>query len=240
LLAHSTALLCVLVSTLASSARAQVAIAPIVQADDVVHKDIVGAIALAVAEEHELLSPQLSEKDVALCRDDVECLLRAARLGGASHLVIVSVAPLGARDHVVGVSAYGVRGGEKMYEENAVLSTTRNVRTDAAALGERVAAVEGLPARKESAAPEVPPPSGPGLRTFAGAGMIGGAAVAMVASGVASSVLLAGTNPSPRVVAPIIITGSALTAVLGVGGVVLMILDGGVGSSPDAGADGGE
>jgi hypothetical protein len=209
----------------ASTARAQVAIAPLVQSDDAIHRDIVGEIALALIAEHEPLMPQLQPKDIVPCRDDVACVLRVARERGASHLVRVSVAPLGARDQVVAVALYSVNDSAKLFEENTVLSTTRDVREDARALGERLAAISGLPARR--VADDMPPPvaSGPGALSVVGAGLVIGGALAAVGTGVGSSLLLANTNPSPRTVGPVIVAGTAVTAGLVIGGVLLLVLD---------------
>jgi hypothetical protein len=209
----------------ADLARAQVAIAPLVQADDAVHRDIVSEIALALLAEHEPLMPQLQSKDIAPCRDDVACVLRVARERGASHLVRVSVAPLGARDQVVAVALYSVRDSAKLFEENTVLSTTRDVRVDARSLGDRVAAIDGLPARR--VVEDTPPAmaTGPGAPSFVGAGLVLGGALAAVGTGVGSSLMLADTNPSPQTVGPVIVAGSAVTTGLVIGGVLLLALD---------------
>jgi hypothetical protein len=73
----------------------------------------------------------------------------------------------------------------------------------------------------------MPPPvaSGPGALSVVGAGLVIGGALAAVGTGVGSSLLLANTNPSPRTVGPVIVAGTAVTAGLVIGGVLLLVLD---------------
>lgn len=213
------------VACAATTAHAQIAVAPLLQADNAPQRDIAAGIVTAVASQRAMLTPALTVADIKGCGDDVSCLMGVAKAHHATHLMVVAVAQLGARDQVMVLQLFAVQSGAKLFEKSAVASTTTDVRHVATALGDAAAFIDG-PARAPVAAAAVVPPA-PVARYVAIGLLASGAAVAVGTFGIATALFSTPDSGSPNfVLAPAVIgVGGVLAAGLVVGGLGALVFD---------------
>lgn len=102
-------------------ARAQVAVVANYAQGDAAQRHIVSAVVNPALERWQGLAPQLLPDDARACpANDVACLRGLARKRGASHLLAVSVAPLGIRDVVLVVQLYSVSSETALFDSSVV------------------------------------------------------------------------------------------------------------------------
>jgi hypothetical protein len=141
---HALALLVVLAA--AWPARAKVAVVSIVDDNDATQRDLVSALVEPVAEKWQMLVPPLASSAWKRCKpDDTGCLRDEAKAAGASHVLVVAVAPLGTRKRVVSAQLFGVDREKPLFDDSAVQPGLQNRPSEVIALGEKLAAVEGPP-----------------------------------------------------------------------------------------------
>lgn len=172
------------VALCALEARADgVALALNLPDDDAVHREFASGIVEDASARWAMLSPQMPPTESATCRAEQACLLDKATLRGASHLLLVGVAGLGARDFVVSVQVFDVKSRQELLAYSDVHAAGADARVAGRSLGSaKLAGVQGLPPAGTVAPPDTPAPalaareSPPTWLGFAGFGLIGAAA----------------------------------------------------------------
>jgi len=194
------ALVVVVVAVMAAAApaaRAQVAVSAAIATDDAAERDIAALVVREARARWDILSPPFTgNADAQGCKPgDNECLRIAAKKAGASHLLVVAVAPVGARDHIVAVQLFAVGVESALFEESVV----QPGGTDADAKQ-----VAGLAARlvQKSGPPPVKPASeapvvdgGPSTAAWVGIGFVGAGLAAGAGTLITSLVLSAQHDP---------------------------------------------
>lgn len=236
-------LLLVVALLAASSAQAKggVALALNLPDENAVHRDYASGIVAEASARWAMLSPQLEPSESAKCKAEQECLVKSAYVRGASHLLLVGVAGLGARDFVVSIQIIRVREGDRLVQEELLAySDVHTAGVDARAAGRalaatRFASVPGLPPAGGDAVEEPPPPpsSGeelPSAPTWLGYAGLGALGLSAAAAGAATTVGAVGLFTRPpavdeNVVRVVGVTGAAAAALLFVGGAAAMVVD---------------
>lgn len=135
----------------AAPATAQVAVTVASSDDDAAQRDLAAAVVTTVRGRWQMLTPQLQASSVKVCKTgDTACLRALAAQAHATHLLVVGVAPLGVRDHVVAVQLFDVTGAAPLFEESAVQPGALEQLQEVSALASRLIEVVGPP-------PFVPP-----------------------------------------------------------------------------------
>ena len=105
----------------APSALAQVAVTVTSNEDDASQRAIASAVVTSAQGRWEMLKPLLPASAVKTCKTgDTACLRSVAGAAKATHLLIVGVAPLGSRDHVVAVQLFDVSLVSPLFEDSVV------------------------------------------------------------------------------------------------------------------------
>lgn len=143
---------------LADGARAQVAVVATYAPADAAQRHIVSAVVAPALERWEGLSPQLLPDDARACpANDLSCLRGLARKRGASHLLAVSVAPLGVRDVVLVVQLYSTSAEEPLFDSSVVQPGDSGGDDDGLGavrgLADKLVRTEGPPAARPAPAP---------------------------------------------------------------------------------------
>jgi hypothetical protein len=134
------------------SARADVALAVSLPDTNAVHRDFAAGVVDEAVSRFALLSPPLPPEDVTKCSTDDACLLLAAKRAGATHLLFIGVAAMGAADFVVSVRLFELENAKELASHSALAAPGRDPRAAGRKLGEQaLASVTGL-------APPRPPP----------------------------------------------------------------------------------
>ncbi len=228
---------------LASAVRAEgVALALNLPDENPVHRDFASGVAAEAAARWQMMSPQLDPNASTECKAEQQCLLRSARLRGATHLLLVGVAALGARDFVVSIQVFDVKASKELLAYSDVHAGGDDARATGREVAlKQLASVRGLPAKEDapppSRAPDVaaaPPPvvdeaieSPPTLLGYAGFGVMGGAlVVAAATAGIGAWALFTRPSPvDPQVMQGVGIGGAVLAGALFTGGVGLVVAD---------------
>ena len=213
---------------LAGAAHAQLAVVTTHAADDAVQRYLVSAVVEAAQSRWEALSPQLLTEELRRCpSNDAGCLRELARKRGASHLLIVGVAPLGPRDAVVSAQLFSVGDEVPLFESTAVQAGDSggddDGRSDVRELALRLIATAGPPLAvpHPSPAPAEPPPSDMGVLGLSGVGAIGVGAVGAGLTAIVAAQKFTGEQDYAGVVSTVLI-GGGLSGALLLGGVVLL------------------
>ncbi len=126
--------------------HAQMALALTLADQDVRHRDVAGGLVSRLAEHWQFVHPPLAADELALCRADTACLLKLAESRGASHLLLLGVAGLGARDVVV-TARVVAKNGAVVADETAVVVGSANAAVDGHAVADTlIAGISGVPA----------------------------------------------------------------------------------------------
>ncbi|OGQ14110.1 MAG: hypothetical protein A2138_21465 [Deltaproteobacteria bacterium RBG_16_71_12] len=215
----------------ATLARAQLAVVPTHADDDPVQSWLVGAVVEAASSHWQMLSPQLLPGELGRCpANDVSCLGDIARRRGASHLLIVGVAPLGARDAVVSAQLFAVGADRPLFEGTVVQPGDSGDDDDGrSALREliaRLVATRGPPpARPRPApAPVDPPDDEPGALGMTGMGALGAGAVGVGVTTVVAALQFSNSYDYRGATSTVMI-GGGVSGVLLLGGIVLLTID---------------
>lgn len=143
LLAVQSALIFLVLLALAGPARAEgVALALNLPDANPMHRDFAAGIVSAAYERWRMLSPQLEPDEVVACQAEETCLLALAKGQGASHLLIVGVAGLGAADFVVSLKLLETKSGRELASFHDLATPGTNPRLAGATLAAR--AFEGV------------------------------------------------------------------------------------------------
>ena len=102
------------------SSRAQVAVAVTFPDQNPTHRDLAAGIVEQLGKHWDFLAPPLAADDLALCRADVACLRPLASSHGASHLLLIGIAGLDAREAAVTARVIGPTG-QSLFEETVVV-----------------------------------------------------------------------------------------------------------------------
>lgn len=153
---------------LAPLARADVAVAVTLPDQNAAHREVAGGLVEALATEWTLLTPPLRPEAVDACRGEVQCLRALAAQNNASHLVILGIAGLGARDLVLTAQVWNA-SGIRLADETAVVTGSAVPRRDGLSLLASLKAVEGMPSTTRpdvlsSPSPSPSPPSAAALQ----------------------------------------------------------------------------
>ena len=125
---------------------AQVAVT-VAGGQDSAQADIATAVVKAARTRWQMLAPPLASAKVKSCKTgDTPCLRTIAADAKASHLLVVGVASLGARDHVVAVQLFDVKVAAPLFEDSAVQPAGPQLK-EVAALANRLIEVDGPPLR---------------------------------------------------------------------------------------------
>jgi hypothetical protein len=202
----------------AGQARAQLAVAASYSNDDVVQRDLVGLVMQQARSTWSLVPTP-----VAGCKgNDAACMRASAQRLGASHVLVVAIAPLGTRDHALAVQLFDVTNAKPLFDESAVQSGNDAQRAQVTQLAERLATVVGPPPRVAS-----PPPAAAGpttnVGTFVGAGLVGAGVVAAVVTAAAAVTLATDHQPVPAGTASLV--GISVAGGLVVAGCGVLIVD---------------
>ncbi len=105
----------------AAGARAQVAVVTAHDANDAQQNWLAGAVAAGAMAHWQALSPQLLPQDYRRCAaTDFACFCEIAKARGASHVLVIGVAPLGAREAVVSAQLLAASDARMLFEEAVV------------------------------------------------------------------------------------------------------------------------
>lgn len=224
-------LLCVGLLGAVEPARAQVAVVTTLPEPDPGQRDVAAGILAVAAERWELLSPPLDPDVTAACKTDTACMLQAARARGATHLLVVGVAGVGRRDHVVALQVLD-SAGRVLFDDTAIVpggGAPFDVGSSAAAVLTRV---DGPPRATPAAAPATtttatttavaPPPQATSGWAVAGVSLIAAGALT------AASTSFAAVSGAVPVDDAVVVTtiGASAAALLGVLGVACVVIDG--------------
>lgn len=214
-----------------AAARAQVAVVPTHAADDARQSWLVGTVVEAAGARWHMLSPQLLPADLRRCPgNEVGCLGDVARKHGASHLLIVGVAPLGARDAVVSAQLYAVGTDQPLFEGTVVQPGDAGDDDDGRAavrdLAARLVAAQGPPAARPAPppAPVDPPGEGLGAVGMTGLGALGAGAIGVGVTAALAAVQFSNSYDYPGATSTMLIGGGISGALL-LGGVVLLTVE---------------
>ena len=221
------ALLCLLVVGVACSARAQVAVAVTLPDNNPTHRDVAAGIVDAIDDGWLMLAPQLDPVEVAVCKTEFGCLLRSALSRGASHLLVIGIAGLGARDYVVSFQLYDARG-TKLVDENTVETASVSPVADGAGLALKLLRVPGIPKATTTTQPPVPTaPPGPSTLALTGMALVAGGGV--VGFGTTVAALTLAVEPASAADRDELITGTvvatSLAVLLSAAGAVCVVVD---------------
>lgn len=135
-----------LVAMAAAPAIAQVVVTITPHDEDVAQRDIAGVIVTKARERWHVLVPQLSPAKRKSCQtSDTACLRGIAHEALATHLLVIGIAAVGVRDHVVAVQLFDLDVAEPLFEESAVQPGALEELTVVNALASRLLAVPGPP-----------------------------------------------------------------------------------------------
>ncbi len=216
----------------APDARAQLAIVATHDRNNAQESWLAGAVAAGAAAHWQPLSPQLTPADHQRCgSNDHRCLCAEAKRRGASHVLVIGVAPLGARDAVVSAQLYTADDAGVLFEEAVVQPGEAGGDDDGRAvvrdLVARLVLEEGPPPVVPRPAPTLvaPPPDELSVLGMTGLGALG---VGVVAAGTAATVatlevVLAADYGAATTAA---VVGSAVAGVALVAGAVILAVDG--------------
>jgi hypothetical protein len=217
----------------AGAAQAQLAVVTTSATDEPRHRQLVGAVVEAALARWEPLSPQLLPEDLRDCSAaDVECLRDVARQRGASHVLILGVAPLGPRAAVVAAQLFAVDTARALFEETAMQPGDEGGKDEGLGavreLAARLLKEQGPPGVIPRPPPEPPPlppaPSAVGVLGIGGASALGlgvlgiGATAAVAASAFVEDEDYAATTSAVAV-------GGSVSALLIIVGAGLMAAD---------------
>lgn len=228
--AFATAVLAALL--LSGAARAQLAVVPTYAINDAAQRHVVSAVVEPALDRWQALSPQLLPDDLRACpANDVECLRALARKRGASHLLVVAVAPLGPRDAVVAVQLYATSSDHALFEDTVVQAGDAggadDGRANTRALAERLVATSGPP--PATPAPVAPPTAETSSGELGALGLGGVGAVGVGAVGAGLTALLAAqqftADHDYASVTATVMIGGAVSGALLLGGVALLTVD---------------
>jgi hypothetical protein len=217
----------VVVAAAALPARAQVAVVTTLPEPDPGQRDVAAGIVAVAAERWQLLSPPLDPDVTAACKTDTACMLTAARARGASHLLVVGVAGVGRRDHVVALQVLDA-GGRVLFDNTAIVpggGAPVDVGTTAAAV---LARVDGPPQAAPRPAKDAPiaaahlPATSTTALTAAGVSLIVAGALTATTTALLPTVGAVEGDQALTVAAG----GAVAAAALGVAGVVCVLVDG--------------
>lgn len=215
----------------AAVARAQVAVVPTHAADDPTQSWLVGTVAEAASSHWQTLSPQLLPAELRRCpANDVSCLGDVARKRGASHLLIVGVAPLGPRDAVVSAQLFAVGADGPLFEGTVVQPGDSGGDDDGrSALREliaRLVATRGPPPARPRPPTEPVDPAGEesGALGMTGIGALGAGAVGVGVTAVVAA-LQYNNSYDYRGAASTLLVGGGISSALLLGGIVLVTLE---------------
>ena len=199
-----------------SSSAAQVAVALTLPDPNPTHRDIAAGVVDIVAERWELLSPALPANAVALCVGEVVCLQQLAEKHAATHLLIVGVAGLGAREAALSVQLFDDVGTVML--DHSVVVAGETPRDEGKGLAARLLLLtRSMPRRVAH-----PLRNTDGRDGVLGASLLGVGIVVGAGSWIGAS-LVADSAPDAAVVAAIagVSAGVALAAV----GTVLVVVE---------------
>ena len=213
---------------LAGAAHAQLAVVTAHAPDDAVQGYLVSAVVEAALTRWEALSPQLLNEDLRSCpANDAECLRELSRKRGATHLLVVGVAPLGPRDAVVSAQLFSVGDEAPLFEGTAVQPGDSggddDGRSDVRELSRRLVAISGPPPAQPHPQPPPPEPatSDMGVLGLVGVGAVGVGAVGAGVTAILAAQKFTGARDYSGVVSMVVIGGSLSGAVL-LAGVALL------------------
>ncbi len=203
----------------APAAHAQVAVSLAISDNDGVQRDLAAALVRAARDAWDLLPATSGGDELALCNaGDAACLRKRAESHGATHLLVVGVAPLGIRDHILAVQLFDVKTAAPLFEDSVVQHGIAGTSVEQVrALATRLVAVPGPPPRKPAPAPapEAPKARPAGTLTWVGAGLLGGGGAAIVATTAAYAALSGAHDP--------LSAGDASAIGIGVGGGLVVL-----------------
>ena len=176
------ALVAALAVALASfGTRAQVAVVAAIDDKDVAQRELAAHVVAAARARWQVLTPGLAlapgDCDTSA---DVDCLKKRARAAGATHMLVVNVATLGVRNHVVSVQLFALDTTAPLFDQSAVQFAKPGAPDAVLALSGQLADVAGPPAAPAQA-PRPPAARGAGALTWVGTGLV---AAGVVAAGV--------------------------------------------------------
>lgn len=211
----------------AAPASAQVAVSLAVTDGDASQRHIASAVVEAVRERWRTVSPQMPASATSHCKaGDTACLREAAAKHGATHLVVVAVAPLGIRDRVVAVQLFDVTQAAPLFEESAVQQGFSEDLDQVRALTTRLVQHAAPPAATP-VAPYVPPAvDGDAPLSALGWTGIGVASVGALAAGgagIAGTVL--GAQREPAAARNVFFYGILAGGLLATAGASIVVVD---------------
>jgi hypothetical protein len=202
---------------------AQVAVAVTFPDQNPTHRDLAAGIVGRLGEHWDFMAPPLAAEDLALCRADIACLRPLASSHGASHLVLIGIAGLDAREAAMTVRVIGPTG-QSLFEETVVVVGSAAPLTDGAPLADRmIHAIRGLPPtrpRLERVAPALPMSTS----TTLGSALVAVGAV-VAASSVGVATLAAGDAGRHDLALAAAAGGGTLGALTAVVGAAVVVLD---------------
>jgi hypothetical protein len=205
------------------SSRAQVAVAVTFPDQNPTHRDLAAGIVEQLGKHWDFLAPPLAADDLALCRADVACLRPLASRHGASHLLLIGIAGLDAREAAVTARVIGPTG-QSLFEETVVVVGSAAPRADGAPLADRmIRAVRGVPPtrqRRQRVAPAVPMSTSTAL----GSALVAVGAV-VAASSVGVATLAAGDAGRHDLALAAAASGGILGALTAVVGAAVVVFD---------------
>ena len=190
------ALSLVLVASLTSApALAQVAVTVASSGEDASQRDIAAAVVTTARGRWQMLSPQVPAVRMKSCKTgDTACLRAVAAHSQATHLLVVGIAPLGVRDHVVAVQLFDVNVAAPLFEESAVQPGALEELKEVTDLANRLVEVKGPPPFVPPSAFVAPDPgsASPDISplTWTGFGLVAAASATAGAAGIVGAVLV--------------------------------------------------
>lgn len=207
---------------LTAPARAQVAVAAAIDGADVSQRSLASLVVGRASEQWSMLDPQLMPSATADCEaTDSRCLREVARKRGASHVLLVGVAPVGTRDHVVVVQLFATSDETALYEGSVRQRGSQNTPEEVERLARELVQTRG-PAPRVAEPSAIAPSSSPmSALQVAGATTLAVSALALGGT-LAGFALVA--NRQPQEASVLAVVGAAGTAgCAAVGSAMLLI-----------------
>jgi hypothetical protein len=210
-----------------SAARAQLAVVTTLPEPDPGQRDVAAGIVAVAGERWQLLSPPLDPDVTAACKTDTACMLAAARAKGATHLLVVSVAGVGRRDHVVALQV--LDGTGRVLLDNTAIVAGGGAPVDVgAAAAAPLARIDGPPRAPTRPAAVTATTTATGTTTTSAWTVAGVALVAAGAATAAATTLATTTGAVPDDDAVVVnVIGAAAGVTLGALGVLCVVVDDG-------------
>ena len=207
-----------------ATSRAQVAVSTSIAADDPAQRDIAGRVVSRARATWQVAT--LQNVDAKDCKPgDTECLRHRAAERGNSHLLVVGVAPLGVRDHVLVVQLYDVTSATPLFDQNAVQPGGDFDKKQLDKLAGDLVKVSGPPLRlpDEAPLPEAPTVRPAGTLSVIGAGLVVVGAVAALATVAVAT--LYGRSHDPLGAGDVAVVGASVSGGRMSAGAVARVVD---------------